>query len=108
MLCVVAAAVLIVGSTGGRAVLSQGGGGKAEVLPGFDLASIDRSASACQDFNQFANGGWKAANQIPAAYARWGRFEQLAEQNNEQLHTILEGLARQKNHPAGEQRAEAR
>jgi putative endopeptidase len=95
--CVVAAALVIAGATGSSVVRSQNGGGKAEVLPGFDLASIDRGASACQDFNKFANGGWKAANQIPAAYSRWGRFELLAEQNNEQLHAILEGLARQKN-----------
>src|SRR5215213_5987458 len=105
VLCVVASAVLIVGSTG-VAVRSQNGAGKekaskAESLPGFDLASIDRNASACQDFNQFANGGWKAANPIPAAYSRWGRFEMLSEQNNEHLHAILEGLAKRKNHKAG-------
>src|SRR5215207_7173472 len=89
VLCALAAAVLVVGSTG-TAVQSQNGSGKskaskAESLPGFDLASIDRGASACQDFNQFANGGWKNANPVPAAYSRWGRFEQLAERNNEQL-----------------------
>ncbi|HEX8722203.1 MAG TPA: M13 family metallopeptidase, partial [Pyrinomonadaceae bacterium] len=77
----------------------RGGGGsvKAETLPGFDLASIDRNASACQDFNQFANGGWIAKNAIPAAYSRWGRFEMLADQNNEHLHAILEDLSKRKN-----------
>ncbi len=100
VLCVVAAALLVVGTTG-SSVSGQNGGGKSEALPGFDLASIDRGASACQDFNQFANGGWKASNQIPAAYARWGRFEQLAEQNNEHLHAILEDLAKRKNHRPG-------
>jgi putative endopeptidase len=70
---------------------------KAETLPGFDLASIDRNASACQDFNQFANGGWIAKNAIPAAYSRWGRFEMLADQNNEHLHAILEDLSKRKN-----------
>ena len=96
----VVAALLIVSAPGAGSA-GLGKDKKAEVLPGFDLASIDRGASACQDFNQFANGGWKAANQIPAAYSRWGRFELLAEQNNEQLHTILEGLAKQKNHKPG-------
>src|SRR5215204_4475990 len=95
VLCAVVAALVIVGATG-SAVRSQNGGGKPEALPGFDLASIDRGASACQDFNQFANGGWKAANQIPAAYGRWGRFEMLDEQNNQQLRAILEGLAKRK------------
>src|SRR5215208_8284292 len=101
VLCAVLAAALVVGSSG-RAVRSQNGAGKAKAskagsLPGFDLASIDRSASSCQDFNQFANGGWKASNPIPAAYSRWGRFEQLAEQNNDQLHAILESLSKRKN-----------
>ncbi|MET0646744.1 MAG: M13 family metallopeptidase [Pyrinomonadaceae bacterium] len=100
VLAAVSAAALIVGATG-SAVRSQNGAGKTEALPGFDLASIDRGASACQDFNQFANGGWRAANQIPAAYARWGRFEQLSERNNEQLHGILEGLAKRKNLKSG-------
>ncbi|MBV9926596.1 MAG: M13 family metallopeptidase, partial [Acidobacteria bacterium] len=100
VVCVLAAAAVIAASTG-RAVSGQNGGAKAEVLPGFDLASIDRNASACQDFNQFANGNWIASNPIPAAYSRWGRFELLAEQNNEQLHSILEGLTKQKNLKAG-------
>ncbi|HWS89472.1 MAG TPA: M13 family metallopeptidase [Pyrinomonadaceae bacterium] len=94
--CAVAAALAIVGAAGSAVRGQNGAGRKAEGLPGFDLASLDRSASACQDFNQFANGGWKAANPIPAAYSRWGRFEMLAEQNNEHLRAILEGLAKRK------------
>jgi putative endopeptidase len=101
VVCVVAAALVVAGAAGSAARSQNGGSKKAEVLPGFDLASIDRGAAACQDFNQFANGGWKAANQIPAAYPRWGRFEMLAEQNNEQLHAILEGLVKQKSHKPG-------
>ena len=94
-------ALVIVASTGGWVASGQNGGGKAEALPGFDVLSLDRSASACQDFNQFANGGWKAKNPIPAAYARWGRFEMLAEQNNQHLHDILEGLAKRKDLKTG-------
>ncbi|HEX8685263.1 MAG TPA: M13 family metallopeptidase N-terminal domain-containing protein, partial [Pyrinomonadaceae bacterium] len=99
VLCAVAAAAVLAASAG-TAVRSQNGAGKpakAESLPGFDLASIDRNAAACQDFNQFANGGWKAANPIPAAFSRWGRFEQLSEQNNEQLRAILDELSKRKN-----------
>ncbi|HJQ30807.1 MAG TPA: M13 family metallopeptidase [Pyrinomonadaceae bacterium] len=109
-LCALLAAAVLAGSyaPGVNSQNSKGRGhgaansAKAETLPGFDLASIDRDASACQDFNQFANGGWIAKNAIPAAYSRWGRFELLAEQNNEQLHSILEGLAaRRKSLKAG-------
>jgi putative endopeptidase len=110
-LCACAALAMLV-CTSGRAVFSQKSSSKtqsqasvkagaADSLAGFDLASLDRSVSACQDFNQFANGGWVAKNPIPAAYSRWGRFDQLSNSNTEQLHTILEGLAAQKNLKAG-------
>ena len=66
------------------------------IASGFDFSSIDRSVSACQDFNQFANGGWKAKNPIPGAYSVWGRFTQLDEQNQNVLHEILEGLVKTK------------
>jgi len=62
------------------------------IVAGFDFSSLDRNASACQDFNRFANGGWMDKNPIPGAYSRWGRFELLEEQNQNVLHTILDGL----------------
>jgi putative endopeptidase len=107
-LCALAAAVLLV-CTSGRPVFSQKGArsnaagvkAAADSLPGFDLASLDRSVSACQDFNQFANGGWVAKNPIPPAYSRWGRFDQLSDQNQEVLHQILEDLAKRKDLKAG-------
>src|SRR5882672_4790069 len=66
------------------------------VVAGFDFSSLDRSASACQDFNRFANGGWIDKNPVPAAYSRWGRFELLDEQNINVLHGILDGLIAKK------------
>jgi putative endopeptidase len=66
------------------------------VVAGFDFSNLDRSAQACQNFNQFANGGWVVKNPIPGAFSRWGRFEMLDEQNLEVLHQILEGLLKKK------------
>jgi putative endopeptidase len=66
------------------------------VTYGFDVSNLDRTVQACQDFNQFANGGWKAKNPIPAAYSRWGRFELLEEQNLSVLHEILDALMKKK------------
>ncbi len=71
------------------------------VTSGFDFNNLDKTVSACQDFNRFANGGWIAKNAIPAAYSRWGRFEVLGEQNLEVLHEILDGLVKKKSHPIG-------
>lgn len=61
-----------------------------ENLPGFDLGNLDKSCKPCEDFNQFANGGWITKNEIPAAYPSWGRFNVLAERNREAVHKILE------------------
>ncbi|MDT5061803.1 MAG: putative endopeptidase [Acidobacteriota bacterium] len=63
---------------------------------GFDPANLDRAANACQDFNQFANGGWITKNQVPPAYPTWGRFQVLNEQNQSVLHDLLEGLMKKK------------
>jgi len=74
------------------------------VAAGFDFSNIDRSVSACQDFNKFANGGWMTKNPIPGAYSVWGRFTQLDEQNTNVLHDILEGLLKGKPKPGNEQK----
>ena len=58
-----------------------------------DPANIDRTANACVDFYQFANGGWLKNNSLPAAYSRWGSFEELGEKNQATLTKILEGAA---------------
>jgi putative endopeptidase len=62
---------------------------------GFDFADLDRTANACVDFNQFANGGWKAKNPIPAAYPSWGSFNVLQEHNRDVLHEILDETAKE-------------
>src|SRR6266550_4220157 len=67
-----------------------------------DPANIDRSVSACTDFYQFANGGWVKKNPVPAAYSRWGSFDQLQENNQSNLLTILRGAAASGNTRANE------
>src|SRR5438552_15440857 len=74
------------------------------VIAGFDFANLDRSVSACQDFNKFANGGWMAKNPIPGAFSVWGRFTQLDEQNILILNQILEDLLKKKNLTGNEQK----
>ena len=68
---------------------------------GFDLASLDKNTNACTDFYQYANGGWLAANPIPAAYSSWGVANVLDERNRDVLHGILEAAAKNTNAAKG-------
>ncbi len=54
-----------------------------------ERANLDTTCSACEDFYQFANGGWLARAKIPAAYPEYGAFQELADQNEAVLHDIL-------------------
>lgn len=60
---------------------------------GFDVANLDRTCKPCDDFYQFAVGGWLKANPIPPEYAEWGSFIILDEKNLQALHGILEAAA---------------
>src|SRR5262245_22310021 len=57
---------------------------------GFDINNLDQSVDPCVDFYEFACGGWRKANPIPPDQTRWGRFNELAERNQNALHDILE------------------
>ena len=59
---------------------------------GIVLDNLDRSARAGDDFYQFACGGWMKNNPLPAAYSRFGSFDQLAQNNNERINSILNEL----------------
>ncbi len=57
--------------------------------PALSLANLDTTCAPCRDFNRYANGGWLAAATIPAALPSWGSFDELAERNQDALHTIV-------------------
>ncbi len=41
---------------------------------GFSLDNLDTTCKPCDNFYQFAMGGWMKANPIPPEYSSWGTF----------------------------------
>lgn len=67
--------------------------------PSLDLSAMDPGADACEDFYQYACGGWQKNNPIPPDQASWDVYAKLAEDNERYLWGILAALA-QKTDPA--------
>ena len=57
---------------------------------GFDTANLDKTCKPCDDFYQFAMGGWMKVNEIPPQYSTWGSFSRLLDKNQQNLQQILE------------------
>jgi len=61
---------------------------------GFARANLDKSCKPCDDFYQFAMGGWMKSNPTPPEFSSWGSFTILADRNQESMRGILENAAK--------------
>src|SRR5262249_33660409 len=68
-------------------------GTSAQTTGSFDVKRIDHTCKPCEDFYQFINGNWIKENPVPPAYARWGTFQILQEENQKTLREILESAS---------------
>lgn len=60
------------------------------------IASLDPTTHACDDFYQYACGGWLKSTPLPADKPVWSRsFSTIRDRNVETLHNILEKAAKE-------------
>lgn len=71
-----------------------------DLKSGLDRNDMDLSIKPCTNFFDYAGGNWRKSHPIPAEYSRYGSFEVLIENNERQLHDLIEQLAKE-SHPAG-------
>ena len=69
-------------------------------LRGIEVGDLNRNVDACEDFFEFSNGAWRAANPIPASMPRWSRRWAAGESTKDKLREILEENS-VKNHRQG-------
>jgi putative endopeptidase len=79
---------------------ARGGSANATSGWGFSTANLDKSCKPCDDFYEFAMGGWMKNNPIPPEFPSWGSFTILADRNQASMRGILEDSMKA-NPPAG-------
>ncbi|TDL24747.1 endothelin-converting enzyme 1 [Rickenella mellea] len=54
------------------------------------LGKLDESQDPCENFYEFANGGWLESHEIPAGRGTFGSFESLAQENKRIVRKLIE------------------
>src|ERR1051325_12173522 len=73
---------------------ARGRSGDASSPWGFNPANLDKSCKPCDDFYEFAMGGWMKTNPIPPEFPTWGSFTVLGDRNQASMRAILEEAAK--------------
>lgn len=61
-----------------------------ETVVAFDTSFIDSTVNPCENFYQYAIGGWRAKNPVPETESRWMAFNILNEENRQKLLEIVD------------------
>lgn len=77
----------------------------AETVHGINPADMDLSVAPGDDFNQYANGGWLERTQLPADQPAYGVFNEIGDQVDADLVSIIDGLSPDPTTPDGKVRS---
>jgi hypothetical protein len=99
-LCVMLAAILCCGGLALTDIRAAAWPDDSPGYWGFDTANLDKTCKPCDDFFQFAMGGWMKSSPIPPEYSTWGSFRVLIDKNQQALRHILD-VAAKSSAPAG-------
>src|SRR2546421_8891975 len=97
--CILVAAGVLAAALAGAGLRTSARAADKPSSWGFDTANLDKTCKPCEDFYQFAMGGWRKANPIPPEYSSWGTFTQLADKNQQNLRQILDDAVNAKAAP---------
>jgi len=67
----------------------------------FDTSFIDSTVNPCENFYQYAIGGWRANNPVPETESRWMAFNILNEENRQKLMKIVDVVRQKESAKAG-------
>ncbi len=63
---------------------------KKEVV--IDVKNMDLKVKPGENFNLYANGGWKKSNPVPADKSRYGSFDALRESNRKKMKSLIKDI----------------
>ncbi|MFV9483321.1 M13 family metallopeptidase [Christiangramia sp. ASW11-125] len=66
---------------------------KDDEIHGINLAYMDTSTTAKEDFFRYVNGRWLDSTEIPGDRTRWGSFDELRQRTDEDALGLLEKMA---------------
>ena len=64
-----------------------------QVHHGLDPANLNTTCAPCQEFYEYANGGWLKRTELQPQYPSYGSFVELQDRNTETLRGIVAALA---------------
>ncbi|MEQ9443281.1 MAG: M13 family metallopeptidase [Cyclobacteriaceae bacterium] len=91
--------LLLSGLLGAAACQSEQDTTEAPETPGIDLAYMDTTVRANEDFYRYVNGNWLDSTEIPGDRGRWGGFDELAKNTSQQTLDVLQAAIQSEAYP---------